>query len=303
MSVAERRAGLEAFMKLGGPAPPIGRVEERSVPGAAGPLRARVYTPVGLGDTDLPGLTYFHGGGHVAGSLDTHESIARDLANAGRCRIVAIDYRLAPEHPFPAAVDDARCAVAYIASHASEFGIDAGRFGICGDSAGATLSAEACRALAGTQPIALQVLICPILDHARSTPSWREFASGYLIDAATLAQDLGHYLPRGMDAADPRVSPLRAASLRGMPPTFIHTAEYDPLRDEGLQYFERLNREGCEATYTCHPGMIHFFYGLKAVIPSAGRALAAIGEEIQGAFTRAALPPMRAAGQVMERRE
>jgi acetyl esterase/lipase len=301
-SVAERRAGLEALMKLGGPAPPIGRVEEQSLPGPAGPLRARVYTPVDHGEGDLPGLAYFHGGGQVAGSLDTHDSIARDLANAGRCRIVAIGYRLAPEHRFPAAVDDARFAAAYIASHAPEFGIDAGRFGICGDSAGATLAAAACRALAETQRIALQVLLCPILDYARSTPSWQEFGSGYLIDAATLAYDLDHYLPRAVDAADERVSPLRAPSLCGMPPTLIHTAEYDPLRDEGREYFERLIREGCEATYTCHPGMIHFFYGLKAVIPSAGRALAAIGQEIQGAFTRGAASPVRAAnvGQAWE---
>jgi acetyl esterase/lipase len=203
--------------------------------------------------------------------------------------VVSIDYRLAPEHRFPAAIDDARSAVRYIGSHAADFGIDERRLGVCGDSAGGTLAAVTCRSLAKSQPIALQVLICPILDYAMSTPSWRELGGGYLIEAGTLAHDLAHCLPPGLDPAAPEVSPLRAADFSGLPRTLIHTAEFDPLRDEGREYFERISRAGCTASHTCHPGMIHLFYGLKGVIPSAGPAFAKIGAEIQAAFAGAAV--------------
>jgi acetyl esterase/lipase len=188
----------------------------------------------------MPGLVYFHGGGLVAGTLDTHDSIARALANSAACRVVSIDYRLAPEHPFPAALQDALAAVTYVGAHAAEFGIDGTRLGICGDSAGATLAAATAQAIAriGVPRLALQVLLCPILDYSRSTPSKRELASGYLIDQATLDHDLLHYAPPGADPADPRISPLRALDVAGLPRTFIHSAEFDPLRDEAREYFE-----------------------------------------------------------------
>jgi acetyl esterase/lipase len=216
----------------------------------------------------------------------THDWIARTLANSGACRVVSVDYRLAPEHPFPAALDDALAAVTHIAAHAVHFGIDGSRLGICGDSAGGTLAAATAQAVAriGSPRLALQVLICPILDYSRATPSRRDLASGYLIDQATLDHDLLHYAPPGADPADPRISPLRADDVAGLPLTLIHTAEFDPLRDEGRDYFERLRRAHSAVSYTCHPGMIHLFYGLGAVIPYARTAFEQIGGEIRAAL-------------------
>jgi acetyl esterase len=290
--VEDRRAALVELMKFGGPAPPIGAVEDRTVPGPAGPLGVRLYTPIDApagslpgGRNDLmPGVVYFHGGGLVAGTVATHDSIARMLANAGACRVVSVGYRLAPEHQFPSALEDALASVSYLRAGAAEFGIDAARLGICGDSAGGTLAAATCQALAGRAAPALQILLCPILDYSRTTPSRRELASGYMIDEEVLAHDLSLYLPAGTDPADRRISPLRAGVLRGLPRTIIHTAEFDPLRDEGRDYFERLSHAGCDVSYTCHPGMIHLFYGLGAVIPYARAALRQIGGEIRAAL-------------------
>jgi len=296
-SVADRRRGLVELMKLGGPQTAVGRVEDTTLPGPAGPLAVRIYTPLRAsaeaepaaapGAEDLlPGLIYFHGGGLVAGSVATHDSIARGLCQAGACRVASVDYRLAPEHPFPAALDDALAAVIHLATHAAEFGLDAARLGVCGDSAGGTLAAATVQAITrlGSPRVALQLLICPILDYSRSTASKRELASGYLVDQATLDHDLLYYVPPGTDPADPRISPLRADKLAGQPRTLIHTAEFDPLRDEGRDYFDRLTREHAEVSYTCHAGMIHLFYGLGGVIPYARTAFELIGGQIQAAW-------------------
>ncbi|HEY3851633.1 MAG TPA: alpha/beta hydrolase [Steroidobacteraceae bacterium] len=302
VSVAQRRARLVDLMKLGGPGAAVGATEDRTLPGPSGPLAVRIYSPVraagaaraaspvraAAANSDAsPALVYFHGGGLVAGSIDTHDSIARALCHAGDCRVLSVDYRLAPEHPFPAGLDDATAAIAHIGSHAADFGVDAARLGVCGDSAGGTLAAAACQALARSampRP-ALQLLLCPILDYSRRTGSRRDFASGYLIDQDTLDHDLEHYAPRGADPRDPRISPLLAADFTAMPPTIIHTAEFDPLRDEGKDYFERLTHTGSALAYTCHPGMIHLFYGLGAVIPYARTAFEKMGAEIRAALT------------------
>jgi acetyl esterase/lipase len=282
-TVEQRRAGLAALMKLGGVQESIDAVEDRVLPGPGGALPVRVYSPVKA--EMLPALVYFHGGGLVAGNLGTHDSIARALANCSAARVISVEYRLAPEHPFPAALDDAMAAIRYLSAHAPNFAIDATRIGICGDSAGATLAAVTCQAAARAgPPLALQLLICPILDYSRLTQSRRELASGYLVDEATLDHDLLHYLPSGVDPSDPLVSPLRAGDVSGMPRTLIHTAEFDPLRDEGLNYFERLSQARNDVSYTCHPGMIHLFYGLGAVIPYARKAYEQIGGEIRAAL-------------------
>jgi acetyl esterase/lipase len=301
-SVAQRRLGLTELMKLAGPETAVEHIEDRTLPGPAGPLGIRIYTPL-VADRPpadrppaaltlagepqlLPGLIYFHGGGLVAGTVATHDSIARALASKGACRVVSVEYRLAPEHPFPAALDDALAAVTHIGARAAEFGIDGMRLGICGDSAGGTLAAATVQTVAriGSPRLALQLLICPILDYSRSTESRRDLASGYLVDQATLDHDLLHYAPPGTDPADPRISPLRADDVRGLPRTVIHTAEFDPLRDEGRDYFERLVRAHAEVSYTCHPGMIHLFYGLGTVIPYARTAFEQIGGEIRAAL-------------------
>jgi acetyl esterase/lipase len=199
---------------------------------------------------------------------------------------VSVGYRLGPEHPFPAGLEDALAAVRHVGLRAADYGIDAARIVVCGDSAGATLAAVVCQTLAdsgGARP-ALQLLLCPILDHSRTTESRRLFAEGFLVDQATLDHDLLHYLPPGAERNDPRISPLLAADLSGLPPTLVHTAEYDPLRDEGRAYFERLEEVGSGRAYTCHAGMIHLFYGLGRVTPSAAAALRAIGAEVRAAL-------------------
>jgi acetyl esterase len=285
ITVEQRRQGLSALMQLSGPQITVGSVEDRILQGPGGDLLVRMYSPCNAAKR-MPALIYFHGGGLVAGSLATHDSISRALTESCNLRVLAVDYRLAPEHVFPAALNDAAAAIDYICAHAGEFGIDEHRIGICGDSAGATLAAASCQALAEAHGprLALQLLICPILDYSGSTSSRRDLASGYLIDQATLDHDLMHYLPPAQDPADPLISPLQAQRIEHLPPTFIHTAEFDPLRDEGRDYFERLTREHIEVSYTCHPGMIHLFYGLGAVIPYAREAFEQIGSQIRAAM-------------------
>jgi acetyl esterase len=289
LSVEERRRSLAQLLSFGGPPQAVGAVAERTFAGPGSPVRIRSYAPLGVGPQDpLPGLVYFHGGGLVAGSLDTHDGICRSLTQASGCRVLSVDYRLAPEHPFPAAVEDGLAATSWVAAHALELGIAAGRLGVCGDSAGATLAAVVCQSAsaAGHPHLACQLLLCPIMDYAAESDSRRSLAHGYLVDRATLEHDLLHYLPAASDRADPRVSPLRAAQLQGLPPTCVHTAEYDPLRDEGAAYAERLRAAGVASTYRSHPGMIHLFYGLGAIIPYAKTAFELIGADVRSLLAK-----------------
>jgi acetyl esterase/lipase len=289
LSVAERRDALQHMLAFAGARLPNVTVEDRTLPGPGGLIRVRVYCPAGAPPGALPALVYFHGGGLVAGSLDSHDGICRCLCQAGDCRVLSVDYRLAPEYPFPAALCDGMAATTFIAAHAGEFGVNPGRLGLCGDSAGATLATVVAHQLVaqGTVALALQVLICPIVDLAGQTDSRRALAQGYLVDEPTLAHDLKFYLDDATDAADPRVSPLRAVSLAGLPPTCIHTAEFDPLRDEGRLYADRLIQAGVATRYTCHPGMIHLFYGMGKLIPYAATAWDLIGSDIRALFAMA----------------
>ena len=284
LSVEERRAGLAHLLSFSGAPQATAAVDQLELPGPAGSLAVRAYTPCGAdAGQPLPGMVYFHGGGLVAGTLDTHDAICRALSNASGCRVLSVDYRLAPEHPFPAAVADGYAATEWIAAHAEELGLDPRRIGVAGDSAGATLAAVVChesKASAGSR-LAFQFLLCPITDFAAESDSRRSLAQGYLVDRDTLEHDLKHYLLPGTDRADPRVSPLRAADVSHLPPTVVHTAEFDPLRDEGQLYADRLRHSGVRALYRCHPGMIHLFYGLGGLIPYAGVAFAHMGADIR----------------------
>jgi len=284
LSIEERRAGLEQLLSFFGTPDEVAAVDQFEVPGPTGAIAVRAYTPAGahIGER-LPGMVYFHGGGLVAGSLDSHDPIARALSNASGCRVLSVDYRLAPEHRFPAAIADAGAAVEWIAAHADELFIDRARLGVSGDSAGATLAAVVCHALAAERRVTLafQFLLCPILDLAAETESRRRLARGHLVDRDTLEHDLKHYLAPGVDAADARVSPLRANDVIGVPPTAVHTAEFDPLRDEGCAYAERLQQAGVPTLYRCHPGMIHLFYGMRGLITYAGTAFAQMGADIR----------------------
>ncbi len=285
ITAEERRRSFAALMRLAGRPPAVDPVAEIEVAGAEGPLPARLYTPVAGGAEPLPGLVFFHGGGLVAGDLDTHDALCRGLAAGAGCRVVAVGYRLAPEHPFPAAVEDAAAALADVLARAAALGLRADAIAVGGDSAGATLAAVAARTVSGPRP-ALLLMLCPVLDAvpaadpAAGTPSRRAFAEGYLLDAGLMRRDLADYAPGTPDLANPRLSPLRAPDLSGLPPTHIHAAEFDPLRDEGALYAGRLAAAGVAVAHRCHPGMIHHFYGLTGFIPAARVALAGIAADL-----------------------
>jgi acetyl esterase len=283
-TIAEMRQGLAGLAALAGPTEGLG-VEARDeiLPGTAIPLR--VYSPSSPSQEFLPGLVYFHGGGWVSGDLESHDPICRALAGGGQCRIIAVDYRLAPEHRFPAAIDDCLKAVEIITEHASLFGLDSACIGVAGDSAGANLAVVVCRMARGQGVrLALQVLLCPVMDALGRTQSRQTLGVGYFLDERTMVRYWEHYRIDGLDPDDPRVSPLRARDFHNMPPALVHTAEYDLLCDEGALYAIELARAGVKVRHCQHPGMIHHFYGLGGAIPYAATALAAIGAEIREAF-------------------
>jgi acetyl esterase len=264
----------------------IGKIEDRTLPGPAGPLPFRVYTPVAANDEPSGGIIYFHGGAWVFGDLDTHDGMCRALANESGCRLVSVDYRLAPEHKFPAAVEDAYAATEWIAAHAAELAIDPTCLAVAGDSAGGNLAAVVCQKAKGSGlNIALQVLFCPVTDIAADNQSRREFAEGYFLEGPLMRWAGTHYLPAGVDLNDPLLSPLRAADLSGLPPAHIHTAGFDPLRDEGKDYAETLERAGVKVHYVCHEHMIHHFYAMAGAIPYAHTALKAVGADIKAVLT------------------
>ncbi len=269
LDIEARRAAFANLLRFCAPGPQIAGVEDISV----AERTVRLYRPAAHSAT---AMVFLHGGGLVAGSLETHDALCHTLAAASGCNIFAIDYRLAPEHPFPAAFDDTLAALEWIFKQAPAYGFE--RIGLAGDSAGATLAA-AVAVEWGTQKkpdLAFQLLLCPILDFAGETPSRHAFASPVL-DQATLDHDIALYTAGRVGADDPRVSPLRARDFSGLPPTFLHTAQCDPLRDEGAAYAEKLRAAGIEVHHTCHAGMPHLFYALSSVIPAAKTAVTAIG--------------------------
>jgi acetyl esterase/lipase len=281
--LTERRKALEKLMQFA-------RADRFSGAGTDGKfvladreISYRLYAPLSAtSGAVLPGIIFFHGGGMVAGSIATHDLICRALCEESGCRLLSIGYRLAPEHRFPAGIEDAVAAVRETVRHAAMLGIDATKLAVCGDSAGATLAAVTCQALRnGDAHISLQCLICPVLDFGAGSASRKEFARGYLIDQTTLAADLADFLPAGVDPADPRVSPLRAGDLRGLPPAIVHTAEFDPLRDEGDAYAVELAAAGVRVDHTCHSGMPHNFHALGGVLPQGREVLRQIGAQIR----------------------
>ena len=240
-------------------------------------LAARLYTPSG----HAAGLiVHVHGGGWTAGDLDTHDGVCSALALSAGARVLALDYRRPPEHPFPAAIDDAEAAVLWAAAHLSDQVV------LAGDSAGGAVAAAAAWRLAdhGASPVRQLVLLCPILEIAPTQTSRTAFAEGYFLDPARMRADAEAWLGDLARGADPLASPLLIDDLSGFPPTRLHLAEYDPFRDEGLAFAERLGAAGVDASATVHAGMIHYFYALARAIPAAGPILEAIGKEIGAAL-------------------
>ncbi len=264
----------------------LAKVENRAIPGNAGPIPVRIYTPNDAGP--LPLLVYFHGGGWVIGNLDTHDSVCRELAHGAGCIVVSVDYRLAPEHRFPAAADDCFTATQWTVAHAAELGGDAARVAVAGDSAGGNLTcvtALTARDKGGPR-LCFQLPIYPATDYSCDTPSYHENATGYLLEADAMAWFWGHYLPRESDGANPYASPLRATDLRGLPPALVVTAEYDPLRDEGEAYAKRLQEAGVPTRLRRFDGMIHGFFGMSAIMDQAKTAIAESCAALRAAFGR-----------------
>ena len=285
LDATERRRRLEALLTLGGIPTPIGAVIDRIAEAPHGPIPLRHYRPVEpafdpLGKPSAAALVYCHSGGFIAGDLQSHDGFCRTLANAAGCSVIAVGYRRAPEDPFPAAIDDCCAATEWIFRHANELHLDPQRIGLAGDSAGGNLAAAASLTLAARHEIRLLLLLCPILDCSNDSRSRRLYGTGHLLEMGMFREELAAYLRAEEDPRDERISPLLARDLSGLPPSFIHTAEYDPMRDEGEAFARRLASAGVAVAHTCHDGMIHLFYALPRLIPYARSALVAIAAEL-----------------------
>ncbi|HUY20964.1 MAG TPA: alpha/beta hydrolase [Acidimicrobiales bacterium] len=246
---------------------------DRTVPGRGGDIPVRVYRPDAEGP--LPVVVYFHGGGFVIGGIESHDPLCQQLATRVPAVVVSVEYRLAPEHRFPAAVDDAFDALRWVSANAAALGGDAARLAVAGDSAGGNLSAVVSLLArdAGGPPVAFQLLIYPATDLTMSTPSHRLNGEGYLLTREEMDWFMGHYLPDDVDRRLPTLSPLFADDLSGLPPALVVTAEFDPLRDEGEAYGARLEEAGVEARVARYDGMIHGFVSLDAIVDGGARAI------------------------------
>ncbi len=280
----------EAYMKSRAvlqPDPePVAEVRALSAPGPLGDIPLRLYRPAGAGER-APGLVYYHGGGWLLGSLDSHDVVCRRFANAAGCVVVSVDYRMAPEHPFPAAVDDCAEATRFVIARAASLGIDPARIAVGGDSAGGNLAAVmALMARDGSlPPLAFQLLIYPATDMTMTTVSSQTIGPGVPLTSATMKWFIDYYMPPATDRADWRASPARAASVAGTAPALVLTAAADPLRDEGIDYARRLEREGVRVTAVHLSDQIHGFMSMGKVIRAADTAIDMMSAVLKRALT------------------
>jgi acetyl esterase len=289
MTVQEMREALEERARLtGGEPEPVEQVISDAVPGPAGSIPVRIYAPAG--SRPLPGLVYFHGGGWARGSLQTHDVLCRALANGAGCVVVSVDYRMAPEHKFPAAIDDSVAVTRWVAEHGSQLGIDPSRLAVGGDSAGGNLAAAVALVLRDESgpPLIHQLLIYPVTDYNFETPSYAANAEGYMLTREAMRHYWRLYLRDESDASDQRASPLRAHSFANLPPALVITAEFDPLRDEGRAYADRLREAGTYVAYRNYPGMVHGFVTSAGVLDQGKQAIRASTAALREAFSGAA---------------
>lgn len=275
LPVVEARRLYEARISLMAPGPEMAEIAEREMPGPAGPLKLRVYRPPG--EAPLPLVVFFHGSGFVLCSLDTHDGMCRHLAAGIGAMVVSVDYRLAPEHKFPAGPDDCLAATRWVAAHAAELGAETGRIMLAGDSAGANMAAVTALRVRdqGGPALAGQMLLYPVTDYYRpGTPSYAENAEGYGLTAATMKWFWDHYLNHPGEGLEPYAAPLRAPDLSGLPPAYVLSAEYDPLRDEAERYGERLSEAGVSTEITRRAGVNHGFMFWVGVVGKADEAMA-----------------------------
>lgn len=266
--------------------PAMAAVDALAAPGPAGPVPLRLFRPrAGV----LPVLVYFHGGGWTIGDLDTHDVLCRQLALAGDCAVVSVDYRLAPEQRFPAAVDDCLAATRWVQAEAAALGLDAGQVAVGGDSAGGNLAAVVSLMLrdAGAPAPKLQLLIYPATDQRAVAPSHTANAQGYLLTADSIAYYRRHYIEQAWQWTDWRASPLLAADHGRLPPALVLTAGFDPLRDEGRQYADALSAAGNAVQYVCFERQVHGFITMSRVIDEALTAVDLCGSALRRAFLTA----------------
>jgi acetyl esterase/lipase len=287
MSLADARAAdLASIRQGGGAVEPVFEVTEIAIPGPGGDLPLRLYRPAGA--RPLPALLYFFGGGWVLGTIDTADGVARRLANSSGAMVAVVGYRLAPEHPFPAAVDDCYAALRWVAEHCGEIGADPARLAVGGDSAGGNLAAAMTLLARDDGPqLAGQLLVYPNTDQLADDESMRAADDPFLFNRHSVAWYRGHYLRGAQDAADPLASPLRATSLAGLPPALVITAEYDPLRDQGEAYARRLADDGVPVELRRYLGMAHGFFTMAGTIDASRSALAQAAARLRAWFDAA----------------
>jgi acetyl esterase len=283
---AEARAQMEATALSRKAEPlPVARVEERLIPGPAGDIRLRLYWPNAV--APVPAIVYYHGGGHVIGSLDTHDLIARNLCAGAEALVASVDYRMGPEHRFPAAVDDSFAALEWVHANAQSLGTDPSRIGVHGDSAGANLAAVVALLArdAGHPKLRLQSLVYPVADYNLVGGSYDKYARGCgLLTKEAMVWFRNHYLRSPADAEDWRASPIKAASFAGVAPAIVVTAECDVLHDEGQSYAEALRRARVPVEHKDYPGMIHGFFGMTPAVDDAMNAQRAVWAAFKRAF-------------------
>lgn len=277
-TVAQRRAAYLDLAALAGPGPDIARVEDRTIAG----VPCRIYSD----DRPQGVLVFVHGGGFVIGDLDTHDEPCRQVASESGATVIAVDYRRAPEHPFPACVDDVRAVVFEVCRNTAAYG--SGKVGVCGDSSGGNLAAVvAIMARDAGIELAVQLLIYPSVDVLDTSPSWTEHGDGFVLTRDIMDWFMGHYAP---DPTDWRASPLYADSLVGVAPALVITAEYDPLRDQGVAYAERLRAEGVAVEHANYEGMVHAFFQLGPLVDAAAQAVSQIASTAKRALAAGATP-------------
>jgi acetyl esterase len=288
LSPVEARAMYRERRRYTQPDPPeVALAQNLAMPGPAGDIPLRLYRPAGSSPQELlPVLVYYHGGGWVIGDLDTHDTLCRELANGSGCGLVAVDYRLGPEHRFPAAALDAIAAARWVHDNAASLQLDAGRIAVGGDSAGGNLAAVVALAARddGGPALAFQLLIYPATDMRCAAPSHQANGQGYLLTNDTIRYFHDHYIDDASHDLDWCASPLLRDDLAGLPPAFVLTAGYDPLRDEGLQYSQRLTEAGNLATLVCFERQIHGFITMGKVIDEAHAAVQLCAAQLRHAL-------------------
>ena len=286
MTPAEAREQMEATARSRKVEPlPISGIEERTVPGPLGDIRLRIYWPNRA--VPVPAIVYFHGGGHVIGSLDTHDVIARNLCAGAEALVASVDYRMGPEHKFPAAVEDSLAALQWVYANAVSLGADPDRIGVHGDSAGANLAAVVALLArdAGSPRLRLQSLVYPIADYSLVGDSYEEYAAGYgILTRGAMVWFRDHYLRGPEDAEDWRASPIKAPSLAGVAPAIVITAERDVLHDDGKDYAVALQRAGVQVEYREYAGMTHAFFGMAPAVDAAMDAQRVVWAAFKQAF-------------------